>query len=467
MDKELEELAKQQWYTQGIAGKAGVLTSFGSTKAMQQGVGFSYKAIIGIYKDGYSEWKYLEKDLEEHAKIILDKLAKNPEYLKEKRKQYNQEFEEVNKLFKRVYNAKEIPEEELFEIVYDFKTPLETTVGTAHLLESISLRLEEDIRNALTKKTSGKELNQDFALLTSPVTRSFISKKEEALWQINIVQEKEKKKLAEQFIEDFFWIESSYSGSKKLTVESVLKEASKMKFFEKPDFEELKAKKERIFEKYLLSEKEKRLVQWTEFSIDWQDDRKEKILRGIYALSSIHWELSKRYGLELNYLQQLMPHEILEAIRGKKVEEIARRRLKGSLFVLKSDGILAFEGKEFEEFYKAINKQKKGNGSLMGSSASLGTASGPVKVCTTLESLEKVKEGDILVASMTRPEYMLAMKKAAAIVTDEGGVLCHAAIVSRELGIPCVVGTKIATKVLKDNDLVEVRANHGMVRKIK
>jgi pyruvate,water dikinase len=64
---------------------------------------------------------------------------------------------------------------------------------------------------------------------------------------------------------------------------------------------------------------------------------------------------------------------------------------------------------------------------------------------------------------MTLPDYVPAMKKAAAIITDEGGVTCHAAIVSRELKIPCIVGTKIATKVLKDGDMVDVNANHALV----
>ena len=62
---------------------------------------------------------------------------------------------------------------------------------------------------------------------------------------------------------------------------------------------------------------------------------------------------------------------------------------------------------------------------------------------------------------------MLACRKAAAIVTDEGGITSHAAIVSRELGIPCIVGTQYATKILKDGDLVEVDANKGTVKKIK
>lgn len=81
--------------------------------------------------------------------------------------------------------------------------------------------------------------------------------------------------------------------------------------------------------------------------------------------------------------------------------------------------------------------------------------------------LSKVKKGDILVARLTTPDFVMAMEKAAAIVTDIGGLTSHAAIVSRELGIPCVVGTETATQILKDDDLVEVDANKGIVKIIK
>lgn len=77
-----------------------------------------------------------------------------------------------------------------------------------------------------------------------------------------------------------------------------------------------------------------------------------------------------------------------------------------------------------------------------------------------------MKLGDILVSIATDPDIVPAMKKAAAIVTEQGGVTSHAAIVSRELNIPCVIGTKIATRVLKDGDRVEVDANKGIVKKI-
>ncbi|MEW6408479.1 MAG: PEP-utilizing enzyme [Patescibacteria group bacterium] len=80
--------------------------------------------------------------------------------------------------------------------------------------------------------------------------------------------------------------------------------------------------------------------------------------------------------------------------------------------------------------------------------------------------MAKMRKGDILVSIATDPDIVPAMKKASAIVTEQGGVTSHAAIVSREMRIPCVIGTKIATKVLRDGDLVEVDATKGLVRKL-
>ena len=80
--------------------------------------------------------------------------------------------------------------------------------------------------------------------------------------------------------------------------------------------------------------------------------------------------------------------------------------------------------------------------------------------------MKKLKEGDILVSQATSPVMVPAMKKAGAIVTDQGGLTCHAAIVSRELRKACVIGTKFATKVLKDGDFVEVDSISGVVRKL-
>jgi len=100
---------------------------------------------------------------------------------------------------------------------------------------------------------------------------------------------------------------------------------------------------------------------------------------------------------------------------------------------------------------------------LMGSPASPGIGTGPVKILKSPKEISKVQKGDILVAPMTSPDYVPAMKKSAGIITDEGGQTSHAAIVSRELGIPCIVGTKTATKILKDGQIVTVNGEAGEV----
>lgn len=100
---------------------------------------------------------------------------------------------------------------------------------------------------------------------------------------------------------------------------------------------------------------------------------------------------------------------------------------------------------------------------LTGAGASPGIGTGSVKILKSPKEIDKVKEKDVLVAPMTSPDYVPAMKKASAIITDEGGQTSHAAIVSRELGIPCVVGTKEATKRLKDDMIVTVDGERGLV----
>jgi pyruvate,water dikinase len=98
-----------------------------------------------------------------------------------------------------------------------------------------------------------------------------------------------------------------------------------------------------------------------------------------------------------------------------------------------------------------------------GLGASPGMAAGTVKIIKDTDELDKVREGDILVTVMTTPDMVPAMKRANGIITDEGGVTCHAAIVSRELGIPCVVGTGDATSILPENSQVTLDGNKGMV----
>ncbi len=104
---------------------------------------------------------------------------------------------------------------------------------------------------------------------------------------------------------------------------------------------------------------------------------------------------------------------------------------------------------------------------IQGSVGSAGYAKGVVRILKRRDQISSVVDGEIVVSPMTTPDFLPAMQKGAAIITDEGGIMCHAAIVAREMGKPCIIGTKFATRVLHDGDMVEVDADNGIVRIIK
>ncbi|WP_456483409.1 phosphoenolpyruvate synthase [Methanopyrus kandleri] len=134
----------------------------------------------------------------------------------------------------------------------------------------------------------------------------------------------------------------------------------------------------------------------------------------------------------------------------------------GEVYVLQSRPVTTIpEEKGEEEGVEA--EELEGKILVRGLGASPGIGTGEVKIVMDVDEIDKVEEGDVLVTKMTTPDMVPAMRKASAIVTDEGGITCHAAIVSRELGIPCVVGTGNATEVLEEGQVVTVDGERGVV----
>lgn len=154
-------------------------------------------------------------------------------------------------------------------------------------------------------------------------------------------------------------------------------------------------------------------------------------------------------------------------IKTKKIASIDELKERKRAYIFTDNKLFVqIERKAIEKKYNIkIEKDNiKKRDVLKGKSIYKGKVQGRVKIIMSFQDVKKFKKNDILISSMTTPDILPATKKAKAIVTDEGGFLCHAAIVSREFKIPCIVGTKIATKVLKDGDLVEVDANKGIVK---
>lgn len=128
---------------------------------------------------------------------------------------------------------------------------------------------------------------------------------------------------------------------------------------------------------------------------------------------------------------------------------------RGKLYIVQARAVTTLEERKTEAVV--------GTPILEGYGASPGVASGVVKIIKNLSEIDKINKGDVLVTEMTSPDYVPAMEKSSAIVTDAGGTTCHAAIISRELSIPCIVGTQKATEILKDGMKITVDASHGKV----
>jgi len=150
----------------------------------------------------------------------------------------------------------------------------------------------------------------------------------------------------------------------------------------------------------------------------------------------------------------------------------AKRRSNKYFLIAEKGKVLVFSDPEIvaeQEKYlnKIIKQQNIKLDKITGKVAYSGIVSGLVRIIIQKNSLKSIKKNEILVTPMTQVDYTPYLKKVSAIVTDEGGITCHAAIISRELKKPCIIGTKIATKVLKDGDLVEVDADKGIVKILK
>ncbi|MBD3248917.1 phosphoenolpyruvate synthase [Candidatus Woesearchaeota archaeon] len=198
-------------------------------------------------------------------------------------------------------------------------------------------------------------------------------------------------------------------------------------------------------------------------------EQKKKIVKDEETGKTVEKKLSK----EEEDKQVCNNKEIRELARlAKKIEEHYGKpqdlewAIEGSrVYIVQSRAVTTFKKKEEgKKIEKGEGKSEEGAEVLVkGETASAGVASGPVKIIKSADELDKINEGDILVTTMTTPDMVPAMQKAAAIVTDEGGLTCHAAIVSREMGTPCIVGTGNATNALEDGKEVTVHATHGKV----
>ena len=320
-------------------------------------------------------------------------------------------------------------------------------------------------------------------IMTIPRIASYSQVEEEDFENIlKLAKEKglenyEVKSLIEDFSKKYFWFPYEYVGPDVWNIETVTKRVKESldNHIPKDYTKNVSKEQDECIQKFNLSDDLVKLFNVLQIATLMQDDRKMFNAQACYYINGIIAEnLARKLNVsveQLHYLDIGLLEKYLDDNDSERlIKELDKR--KNFLLVLQTDeGNQFFTGSEAKEKLKELNVEFKQDLSeiteIKGRTACQGKIKGKVKVLLTSSGVENFNEGDILVTPMTTPDFVPIMGKAGAIVTDEGGITCHAAIVSREMKIPCVVGTEIATKVLHDGDLVEVDANTGVVRKVE
>lgn len=303
-------------------------------------------------------------------------------------------------------------------------------------------------------------------ILTTPTRLSFYQEEEIELSTTKNLRKHQQK---------YFWLKNSYAGTQILPIsffaehKKTLKPKLKKEIIEKS--QEGILKKKSIQKKFKLPVSVTEIVKAISYGIGWQDERKKHIFISLHYIDLLGKEIARRGGYKISDFNNLWYFEVAQILEGKKLYQIVFQRKKG--FGVQffhtcrqlTPGQTAYVWQTYEAKKVKITKievkgiiASKGNGKKV---------SGKIHILLDPAKDHTLKKGEILVAPMTSPEYIFAMKKAVAILTDTGGLTSHAAIISRELQIPCLVGTKLSTKIFKDGDLVEINPQTGIARKIK
>lgn len=205
----------------------------------------------------------------------------------------------------------------------------------------------------------------------------------------------------------------------------------------------------------------------------FHDYRKRILIKYFKFLEKVCRKIAKKKKVKSGNLNYLSFSEIINLLKGKltpKETDDLQRKRKRYYIAKRTDGkeIIISDGfnKEFKKIKKDVLKEKSID-KIKGTAINQGIVRGKVQIIKQTTPLKKISPGKIIVTQMTSPVLTPMLKKALAIITDEGGLLCHAASIAREFGIIALIGTKIATKVLKDGDRIEVDATKGIVKKLK
>jgi phosphohistidine swiveling domain-containing protein len=442
---------------------------------------------------------------------VMEKNKKDKSYFKKKEEKFNEVSWLIKKDFQKIknYGLSGLSKNEMLALIEDLRQLGLKLFRYSAITEALDFLSIEDYAENL-KNVSAVELPKIVPILTSPEKLGFFEqeklnilrlakmaledeKMRKAVFERSFVDIEKDQKFSQalkKHTDSYFWIQNGYKKAnyldKNYFLNSVATELNRKtlneinKEIDNLENKERLAKKKLkdLYEKYRITPDAKIFFQTIRDFSFLQDRRKENVLHLIYCLDQVLEEAGKRFNVSKKDLYFYPLKNLIGLFNGSEKmskEELAKMNKVLYFSYFENDLIKTkvFYGKVAEKMkdaFKNKGKEMLSTGFLKGFVASAGKSGnivrGRVKIVLDPEN-SHLQEGEILVTGMTRPEYVPLMKKAKAVITNEGGITTHAAIISRELKVPCIIGTKIATEVLQDGDLVEMNLKNGIIKILK
>lgn len=431
-------------------------------------------SVIYLMKENKSVQYCPKKKFDEVAEEFLRKHMSGKPILDEITKIHYADLRKINKLYSK-YSYEYIKNTDLSKLQKDMPKLLEV------IQPKIFCETAKDKCKKFMENLSDKQIDKIWEIGSDPVCENFITRRNKIVYN-EILNGKNLKHLSEDlqyFYANLTNVLNLEEVEKALISDyniSVKKAKEKLLLAQLED----KKRKKQFENKYKkLSKQEKHVVDYLQKMIELRDLGKDLDPKGLtifYRIASI--KIFNKLNIPEKYIQFISYNELLKPLSYfEKNKDNIMKREKGYGLIVLDNGSTIPDKVNFEKSKQSLDNYmdkillEKGEifkDKLVGISAFKGKVVGRVRIITNInEQIKDFKEGEILFTGMTRPEHIFLIKKAKAIVTNEGGITCHAAIISRELKKPCIVGTKNGTRVFKNGDLVEVDADNGIVKMSK
>ncbi len=443
---------------------------------------FGQRMAFAGFSHNRADWYHSTDELWKTANAIMEAARTNPRISEDMKKMFHpfetafyEMCDEIEGLDLVV-----LSNEALLKTYQDLAHVYTNKLLASPLIDGFALVTDEllakRIRAHLEARGEGERFMEAFEILTASTFTSFLALEECALLRL-VLELKRNPSRREELLglhqQHYFWLQNNYVSDRVLPIsffserldQAVPDEAEERLLEITAQGKEHRLRKEALVAELVLPEDLRVLLTITDEFAAWQDERKKGTFFATHSFTLLLQEIAKRTGYSLEELVYALPPE-MESIFQKTLSSRELQQRKEYCMILWVDHAydVITDQVLIQELDRIGTGKTECSEELRGLAASRGVAQGMVRVIESAQDIARVQEGDVLVAVMTRPDYLPAMKRACAFVTDEGGVTCHAAIVAREMNKPCVIGTKHASKVLKDGMKVEVDADKGVVR---